>query len=140
MLFVMLIICAISDIKTGYINIVFLAICVVVSFGQEMIEQCLQSGGLDILPGLVLLFISKSGVGLGEGDAYLIMAAGIISGIAITMVALFISFTLAGIYSIAGMLIKKANGNSAYPFAPLILIGYSTCILINYLTGRGALL
>ncbi|MDO4189627.1 MAG: hypothetical protein Q4D29_11620 [Lachnospiraceae bacterium] len=76
------------------------------------------------IPGLVLLVISKVTSGIGEGDGYIFIFAGLLFGVTALVYIMVISFMLSGMYALAAKFIKKQDNTFSFAFAPFILIGF----------------
>lgn len=136
-LFLMLIICSISDVKTRYINTIVIWIAlisaVVVAFIAAIISNLdirniVTHSLCGIFPGTIILVISRMKTGIGEGDAFVIMATGFLSGLQITIYSLFVAFLFSGLYGVIKINCKDTTKNKSFPFVPFITLGYAICI------------
>lgn len=137
-LFIMLFVCSISDIKTGYINtiVILIALFTAIAIAFETlimsdldIKYLMFQGIGGIIPGIFILAVSKLKFGIGEGDAYVIITAGFMSGMWMTVSALFIAFIFSGLYGIIMINLKDSNNDDdSFPFVPFITMGYMICI------------
>lgn len=80
------------------------------------------------VPLLIICLVSK-GKAMGLGDVYLMIAAGAFLGHIKSITALFIGIVIG---AIAGLILKKINGESKFAFGPWLSIG----ILIAMLWGK----
>lgn len=78
---------------------------------------------------LLLIHLISKGKAMGLGDVYLMAGAGLFLGTVKTVVALF-----AGIFigAIAGIIIKKVNGDSVFAFGPWLSVGILIAIVWGY--------
>lgn len=138
-LFIMLFICSISDIKTRYINIIviwsalliaiFIAYVVDFIYGLDILGVVIQ-GAYGVIPGVAIFIISKMKFGIGEGDAFVIIATGFLSGLGITLYSLFVAFLLSGLYGTIKFSSCHNSEDKAFPFVPFITMGYAICICL----------
>lgn len=144
-LLVMLVICSITDISTGYINLFVVIFAVLIANIIRFISiQIAEESTINIvncvfgmLPGLVLILVSKLGIQIGDGDAYVIIGAGFLSGLWITIGALLIAFSLSGIYGLTKVIKSSYKvRNETFPFVPFIAAGYVICVGLNIAKGR----
>ena len=77
---------------------------------------------------LLLIFLISKGKAMGLGDVYLMAGAGFFLGTSRILVALLLGIVLG---AIAGVILKRINGESAFAFGPWLSIG----ILIAMLWG-----
>jgi len=86
---------------------------------------------IGIFPGVLMLLFGKiTDGGVGDGDAYIIMALGLFMGLRNTLNILLISSLISTVYCI--FIIKKEGRDkkSSIPFAPFILSGYLGILII----------
>lgn len=79
----------------------------------------------------LLMVISRNQI--GGGDLAIMTVTGFYTGIGAFFSILFTSVVLAGIYSVAFILIGRVNKKTEIPFAPFILAATALLILLNYL-------
>jgi len=89
--------------------------------GPEEIVIKLISGLLAALLLLLISWLSKGGVGMG--DVKLIAFIGVYLGLGMTISVLSVSVILSGIAAAIILLLKKAGKNGIIPFAPFVLLG-----------------
>ncbi len=88
----------------------------------------------------LLIELASKGKAMGRGDVYLMAAAGLFLGIQGVLVAVGIALITG---SIAGIIIKKTNGNSVFAFGPWLALGVAVAALYSneignwYLTFTG---
>ena len=135
-LYLYLIICSITDIKTRKIN---LKICIIFFllglFINMFIIKCdIQILLYNLIPGILLLFISiltKGASGCGDAVIFIIMSF-YLSSVS-TFIIWFMSLSAASLFSII-LIIKKFSRKYALPFAPFITFGFTLFILLNFLS------
>ena len=139
---VMLIICSYQDLKRKEINLSVLILSVLintafvvidetseilnnnVSFSGMYIKKSVAEIVMSVFPGIFILIFSKLFGQIGEGDGYVFIAIGLISGVRIVLLAMYISFLIGGIYAAYKRFIKKEKAEYGFAFVPFILIGY----------------
>lgn len=83
--------------------------------------------------GILLLLAVVSKGGMGGGDIKLFAFIGLILGLPLTLLALFVSAILGTLYGLLLILLKKFKRRTAIPFGPFLSIGS----LLSYLWGTG---
>ena len=123
---IVLSICTVSDIRTREINVLVLlaGIIILICFGEG-----LRLAG--VVPGIIFLLVSKLRIGIGEGDAYILIFLGLISGLNTTFNTVAVSFMVAAVYALILKLYRRAEENYSFPFAPFILLGFTISIIIS---------
>lgn len=139
---VMLIICSYQDLKRKEINLSVLILSVLIntafvvidetseilknniSFSGMYIKKSVAEIVMSVFPGIFILIFSKLFGQIGEGDGYVFIAIGLISGVRIVLLAMYISFLIGGIYAAYKRFIKKEKAEYGFAFVPFILIGY----------------
>lgn len=130
---VYLLILSVMDIRWKKIHILFLGsgflfipagyLC-----GSRIPWMLLAAGGA---AGLLFVFLSRAtGESLGYGDSILITAAGGFIGFWNLMYLLVTAFSLAALFSIAMMSLKKFTRKSSFPFIPFLSAAYIGGMLI----------
>ena len=71
---------------------------------------------------LFLVWITK-GRGMGMGDVKLGFLIGLVNGFPISIVAIFLGFSLGAIYSLVLILVKKKTMKDTIPFGPFLIMG-----------------
>lgn len=139
----LLVICSVQDIKTKEVNIVIAAIFgllgLILSICSDVNIVLSSVPGtvlLSIIPGIALLILSKFISGIGEGDGHIFLSLGLIVGIEDTVQTLYFSFLFSGVYALILRIIKKADFNYSFAFAPFILTGYVLCLLLKLYTKK----
>ncbi|MBR1724025.1 MAG: prepilin peptidase, partial [Ruminococcus sp.] len=79
------------------------------------------------LPLLIIFLVSK-GKAMGLGDVYLMAGAGLFLGTSRILVALMLGIVIG---AVAGIILKRINGDSVFAFGPWLSVG----ILISMLFG-----
>lgn len=137
----MLAVCAYTDIKERNIYLVPLTISVSGAAMISLISFFTSSAGEGsgvllkeiILPALVglmvlvLAWIYRSHLGIG--DAYLIAALGIITGIRCNLYTVICGLVIAFVFALVFMIIKKGRCRKSIPFAPFVMAGYMIVII-----------
>lgn len=119
--FLLLIPCAITDIKKRQVNIIWIGICAMVGIILWVVEARF---GFHVLLysliGVILMGISKlSRGGIGMGDCYLMISIGLIVGWQYTLLILFYALIGTSIIGVIGLIKKKTK---EIPFVPYVLI------------------
>ena len=150
---VMLLICSVQDIRTGYINItvvglatgLYLCVYVLYELCMNMAsnngsmnfailnESSLKLHITDIILGVFFILLSKVAKGIGEGDFYVLAALCLICGSKDIPGIMFTSSLFAGIYAIFLKLVKKLDLSEGFPYVPFITSGLVTQYLITRL-------
>ena len=78
---------------------------------------------------LGLLHLFTKGKGMGLGDVELGMLLGAILGWPLSIVALFLSFSIGAILGIVLIVFKRKTWQSAVPFGPLLVLGTSLALV-----------
>ena len=105
-----------------------LAVIYQIIWKETEIVQC--AAGLFV--GILFVGISKiTKEDLGYGDSYLIVILGVYMGIWKLLLLLFISFSLAAVFSILLVVINQSNKKKAFPFIPFITAGYLVLLIIE---------
>lgn len=131
-LYIYLIICTISDIKTKKINLklslifLFIGLFIFSFFIKADMKILLYN----LLSGISVLFVSLFTKGaIGAGDAIILIIMSFYMPSASLLIILFFSLLMASIVSVA-LIIKKYSRKYALPFAPFITLGYTIFLLI----------
>lgn len=134
-LLVLMLICSVVDIRTKEIPLWEIAICAVLSTAKVVLD--LRGGEADIagiifslLPGaflLVLSFITKEGIGYGDGLMVLLMGPAL--GAEGLILGMLIAFFASSFFSAILLIIKKVKRNYRIPFIPFMTIGMGVMIL-----------
>lgn len=130
---VMLIICAVEDIRYRRVNCIpvllwgMLGVCFHILWHQQSIYSML--GGL--LTGIVLMgisWVSREAIGLGDGLVVAVM--GIFLGASRNLQVLFLAFVLSALVSLGLLVMKKKNRKDSIPFIPCLLMAYLGVIVL----------
>ncbi|MCR5142045.1 MAG: prepilin peptidase [Ruminococcus sp.] len=78
---------------------------------------------------LLLIFLISKGKAMGLGDVYLMAGAGFFLGTSRILVALLLGIVLG---AVAGVILKRINGESAFAFGPWLSIGILTAMLWGF--------
>lgn len=132
-LYIYLIICTISDIKTKKISlkfslvVLFLGIFLYSFFIKTDIKILLYN----LLTAIFVFFVSLFTKGaIGAGDAVILITMSFYISSASILIILFFSLLAASMVSIV-LIIKKYSRKYALPFAPFITFGYTTFLLVS---------
>lgn len=79
---------------------------------------------------LALYLISRGG--MGEGDIKMMAMVGIYLGLPLTLLALFISFFIGGIFGGFLLITKKASRKTPIPFGPILALGTYISVIKGY--------
>lgn len=131
-LYIYLIICTVSDIKTKKISLklsfvfLFLGLFIYLFFIKADAIILLYN----LMPGICLLLVSLFTKGaVGCGDAVILMIMSFYIPSASVLIILFFSLLAASVISVI-LMIKKYSRKYALPFAPFITLGYTIFLLI----------
>ena len=141
-LLILLIYSTITDLRERKIMMIPVYMCfVIVSIeliGVESEEKLFMTIA-GVVPGIFLLLISfMSGEGIGRGDAYLTMAAGLMAGLEEIMWVLLSASVLAGLFALVLTVAKRRSSKEEcllkqeFPFVPFILCGYIGVLCMDY--------
>lgn len=131
-LLILLLYSAYTDIKTKEIMMVPVYACILMGLlrlATNNSEWLKVIYGL--IPGMLMLlfsFVSKGAI--GEGDAYLFVAVGMLQGFRMAMDVMIISFLIAAVFSIGSLLLRKIKKSETIAFAPFVLTGYLGALII----------
>jgi leader peptidase (prepilin peptidase)/N-methyltransferase len=124
---------ALSDIYSRIIpfKLTLVAVCLgvlisIIYFKPNITISYIAGGLVAFIIMKLLVLFSKNQI--GGGDLALMTVTGLFTGINYVFGIFFTSVLLAGVYSIAMILIKKADKKTEIPFAPFILI--ATCFVL----------
>lgn len=87
--------------------------------------------GFGIMPGVFVLLIAFLGGKIGEGDGYILILTGIITGGGKAIVVFAISLILAAVFSIWLILVHKAGRSYSFPYLPFIAAAYVLWLFIE---------
>lgn len=124
-----------SDVKRKEVNVhiigLFLALALIVTaLGYHVYEPNFLSVILGTLLGIIIYGISILTKGeIGEGDAYVIIALGMMLGCTKVFFIVSIAFVLAAVSVLILKLSKKISISSTLPFVPYILASYVVFLL-----------
>lgn len=130
---IILIILSVEDICYKKVNIwVPLFGIIVVTFTQIMILEfdigdILQS----IIPGVVLIasaYATKEAIGIADG--IVMCLTGLTFDIVTSVLMIFISFGMAAVFCLMGIVFKRVGRKTEIPFLPFILSGYIMTIAV----------
>lgn len=121
-------ICAIHDLRNRKIPAKWIWICIgsmciyriyIISQGKSSAIESLVC----ILPGIVMLVISRMGKHVGSGDGWLMIASGLCLSAKELPVALVCAFAAAGLFSAGCLVFIKRGKDTHIPFVPFLLAG-----------------
>ena len=126
---ILLIVGSFSDIRTKRISILFPCVQFFVSviyslYGLSKGTMHYEELLLSFVPGILLLiisFISRQGVGIGDG--LMVLAIGPVLGMADMLLATLIGFTLSSIVGGILLIMRRVNGKSTMAFIPFLTAG-----------------
>lgn len=121
---ILLLPCAVTDLKYRQIPVVFVTVFAAVTIGFGFLKNILTLRQLlaASLPGIVILAASWLTRGkVGAGDGLMVTALGIWYGRDITAEILIPSFLLTALFGAVRLLMKKAKRGDALPYAPFLL-------------------
>lgn len=131
--FLLLLLCSVSDIRTRTISTRFLT---VMSLALAVFRMA-QTNGMfisvccGILIGVLFVFISKcTKEAIGYADSWIILLLGGYLGVEKLLLLVSIAFFLAGICSLMGLLWKKWRRKSTIPFVPFLALAYAGVVFI----------
>lgn len=132
-IFLLLVICSVSDLRKRTIPILFLLILSVAVLGftifGDSVGVRLRVGGA--LLGILFLLISKcTKEAIGYGDSWLILLLGIQLGYLEAIGVLFAASLLAGVASLFFLWKCNWKRNTSLPFVPFLSISYLGAMLL----------
>lgn len=128
LLFALLGICSVHDLRSRKIPAVLIWICIgvaagyrayMIMHGKSTIKECL----LCMIPGIVLLFFSYAGRQVGDGDGWLVLASGLWLTWEKLVPALMYAFMAAGLFSAGYLLVTRREKTANIPFVPFLFGG-----------------
>lgn len=131
---VFLILCSISDIRTGKIyvylcyvtELLAIVLCLMGSRNQ-LIYQI-----LGITPGVFLYLVSiASKEQIGKGDAWIFIVIGSLIGMEYLVTMFLLSLVLVPVIGIPVLLIQKKSLKTKIPFAPFISVAYILMLFLR---------
>jgi len=127
--FIILMICAIEDFYTGYVNTLIIASGTILAVISEILLGEITQTNINlhiqnIISGVLLLTLMLAVKGIGEGDTFIAASLCIIVGFYDTLGIMFISFILAAIYALYLKLFRKEEDRYGFPFVPFIAGGF----------------
>ncbi len=119
--------CSLEDIKRKEMTVVYIFIfgiggMILHLFAPMCSIYSILWGILLGMAMIVLSFVTKGSVGLGDG--ILLVVTGVYLGGYGNLELLVMGFFLAALWSLGLMLIKKKNGKEKIPFVPFLLVSY----------------
>ena len=130
---ILLLYSAYTDIRSREIMMLPVYICILIAIiGVIAKGDVSLMSFLGAIPGLIMLLVSHITKGaLGDGDAYLILAVGLLIGLRNVTLMLMIGSTMAFVYSLFLLSIKKAGKKKTICYAPFILSGFIGVMIIG---------
>jgi len=131
-LYIYLILCTISDIKTKKINLKLSLVFLLLGFFiyPFFIKSDIKILLYNLLPGICILLVSLFTKGaIGAGDAVILIIMSFYMPSASILIILFFSLLMASVIAVT-LIIKKYSRKYALPFAPFITLGYTIFLLI----------
>ncbi len=130
---IVLIVLSIEDICYKKIHVLIpLFGCVVIILVRVMEnELCIIEMMCSILPGLLLTgiaYVTKEAIGIGDG--IVMCMTGLSFDILICTLMILISFGMAAVFCLAGIVFGRVGRKTEVAFLPFILSGYITVLLI----------
>lgn len=128
-LLVILIVCALFDMKERLIPvlILYMGIAVITFYtlmelmmGRTLIIGCFFS----LLPSIIILLFAKMNFGMGAADGMLLYMIGLLCGYQKTLIILMEAFLLAGMASFLILLSKKGDRKTEIAFIPFLLVAF----------------
>ena len=115
----------IEDLKERQIHLPFTGLFVLLGIIRAVLIRRPFSGmAAAVLPGAVLFLIAcVSRGGIGPGDGLMTAVLGLFLPLEEVLLMLAISFLCAGFYA-GVLLMRRRGGETAFPFAPFLMIGY----------------
>ena len=132
------VISSIEDIRKKEIFLWEVLVCALLSVASEL--MAFLNGSFDILdvllsllPGaamLILAFITREGIGFGDG--LIILAAGPALGLYGLLTTFVTAVFLSGLFSAIMLVLKKANRKTKIAFAPFLAVGCAMATAVGY--------
>jgi len=122
-----MIICTIADIKRKEVSV-----WLFVLLGITTIIGCILCGEqrgymivAGVVPGILLVILAKiTEQSIGYGDGIILAEIGLITGVGKCMLILAAALAMAGIFSLAIVVIKKVDKRHKIPFVPFMTAAY----------------
>lgn len=134
LVFIVLIIEAITDFRKKEINIPASVILVFAAVGMYFWGKdiSLTNAIIGFAEGLILILVSVATKGqIGIGDGILLAAFGLMLGGRDNMVMFFFACLSSAFVSALMMIIKKADKKTRIPFVPFMVPGFLTMVLLS---------
>jgi leader peptidase (prepilin peptidase)/N-methyltransferase len=80
--------------------------------------------GFSISVFLLVLFLATKGKGMGLGDVKLVIIPGMVMGMLLSWVFIFVSFLVGGIIGVILIILGKAKLGKEIPFAPFLVVSF----------------
>lgn len=138
--FILLIPCGISDLRTRLVPVWFVGIFAVLAAVYHLLfsSDFLLQAAAGTAAGLLFVLISRlTGGALGMGDALVITALGLWCGFRDSVSLILFAFILAGIFGGVWMLVRKKKCHDDLPFVPFLL--FSAAVSCIFSAAQGAL-
>ena len=85
-------------------------------------ERTLQNLILSLLPGILFYLFAKASQAMGEGDAWLILTAGMILSFYDLLKMLFIAFSISAFASVIIVIVERKIKNQRIAFVPFLFL------------------
>ncbi len=119
-----------TDLKMRLVSVVSVTAAVILSVAGRFFFEGKDIGSIvsGAVPGVALLVLSRVSRGaVGEGDAYIFMALGIMFGIAKSIYILIVSLVICSVLGMVILVINPLKSRDHLPFVPFILLSYLWC-------------
>lgn len=134
--FILLCVCAVSDMKKKEIPLIVVILGMAAAFGIDLWQifhqtLSIREMGLALLPGIFLLsvsFCTKEKVGYGDG--LLLMTSGLLVGFQKCCLSLFISLVCCSVCALFLLALHKVKRNSSIPYVPFLAIGLGVLFFV----------
>lgn len=87
------------------------------------------TGGILLLIAIISMFFYGEEGGMGMGDVKLFVVIGLLSGLKVALMSLWLSFIIGGLAGVVLILVFKKNRKMAIPFGPAIVIATMISVL-----------
>ena len=133
-LIILLVPCVVTDFRNRTLPLLHMVICGVLGAAVNLLFGFFRFGELaaGLLPGIFLLMAAALSKGrIGYGDGILLIAVGLICGLAETLSILIAALLLAAAAGGVYLLVRKKPIGTELPFAPFVLAAAGAVMLLS---------
>lgn len=135
-LFTLLCICSVFDIRKKEIPLIILIAGILTGVGIELWQMYrgmtdIAEAGMSLLPGAFFILLSFcTGEKVGYGDGLLLIMSGLFLGFSKCFLVLCISLVLASAFALILLVFRKAGRDSRLPLVPFITVGMGVSFFV----------